>query len=202
MHPSTFLARQPVFTTRQFAVLCDRSVASGSHTLARMLKSGLIVRLTRGLWAQPDHPGFTPYAAIPYLLGNEQGYISFLSAMHRHGLLSQIPGGIQAATTGHTRRLHTAFGLFEFMHLKPEMMTAGVVASESTSGYPIATAEKALLDTLYIATRRGRRFARLPELDLENIVPERFYSLLDQQIQAQSILQAIRRRVAELGMSP
>lgn len=30
----------------------------------------------------------------------------------------------------------------------------------------MASGEKALLDTFYISTRRGRRFASLPELDL------------------------------------
>lgn len=40
--------------------------------------------------------------------------------------------------------------------------------SETPRPYLIATLEKAVLDTLYISTRRSRRFARLPELDLQN----------------------------------
>ncbi|MCW5571063.1 MAG: hypothetical protein KIT78_08185, partial [Steroidobacteraceae bacterium] len=50
----------------------------------------------------------------------------------------------------------------------PAMFLAGVQWSETPLPFRVATIEKALLDTLYVATRKGRRFAKLPELRLED----------------------------------
>jgi hypothetical protein len=58
--------------------------------------------------------------------------------------------------------------------------------------YQIACAEKALLDTLYIATRKGTRFASLPELDLsENFSKEMFLNLLNKCVLDKRIKSAI-----------
>ena len=46
------------------------------------------------------HPYFHPLSCVPYLLGKEQGYVSFLTALHLHCVISQIPKTIQIATTG------------------------------------------------------------------------------------------------------
>jgi hypothetical protein len=101
------------------------------------------------------------------LLGSEQGYVSYLSALHLHGVIAQIPANVQVATTGQARSVRTPVGTFEFLQLKPEMLLEGIEWSDSPKPYRIATVEKALLDTFYIATRKKRRFAKLPELDLD-----------------------------------
>ena len=62
--------------------------------------------------------------------------------------------------------------------------------------------EKALLDTLYIATRRGKRFARLPELNLEAIDASVLSALLDELVTAPAIRRAIRVRLERLGVLP
>lgn len=198
MHFTAFLARHALFTTRQFAVQCNCRVDSASRRLARLVEQDALVQLTRGVWAQPEHPLFTPYAAVPLLLGNEQGYVSFLSAMHRHGLVSQVPGSVQAATTGHSRTLLSPLGRYEFLRIKPEMMIAGVAISSTTPPYVVATAEKALLDTLYIATRKRRRFASLPELDLGEIDQGRLRALLNAQVKWRPIRRAISGRLSSL----
>lgn len=199
MDTTTFLMKHAVFSTRQFAALCDIRVDAASRSLARLAAGPGIVRVTRGLWCQPGHPRFSPYALVPFLLANEHGYVSFLSAMHLHGLISQIPGSIQVATTGHSRELRSSIGRFEFMQVKPQMMTAGIEASDTEPAYGIASPEKALLDTLYIATRKGRRFARLPEVDLTEIDIKRLNSLLDQQVQAPQVRSAIDLRLRGLS---
>lgn len=167
-----------VFTTRDFARLEGISVAAASKRLARVRRGNRsLVQLTRGIWANTAHPGFTPLACVPLLTGAEQSYVSFLTALHIHGAVSQIPAGIQVATTGHTRRLRTAVGSFEFLQLKPDMFAHGIVWSDSA--YRIATLEKALLDTFYISTRKKRRFSRLPELELKEAgFSERRYNAL------------------------
>jgi hypothetical protein len=76
--------------------------------------------------------------------------------------------------------VRTPVGTFEFFQLKPEMFRDGVVWSDSPQPYRIATVEKALLDTFYIATRKRRRFAKLPELSLRdaNFKKQRYRALV------------------------
>lgn len=153
-----------IFTTRDFARAADLSVAAASKQLARLRRgSRSLVQLTRGVWANTAHPHFSAPACVPVLLGSEQGYISFLSALHIHGAISQIPASIQIATTGHTRKLRTPVAIFEFLQLKPEMFALGIEWSDSARPFRIAAVEKALFDTFYISTRRNRRFAKLPD---------------------------------------
>jgi len=198
MNPTTFLLEHAIFTTRQFAALNHVRVDAASRSLTRLAPKAGITRVTRGLWCQPAHPRFSVYAAAPFLLANEHGYVSFLSAMHRHGLLSQIPGSVQLATTGHSRVLTSPIGRFEFIRIKPEMMTAGIESSDTEPPYAIASAEKALLDTLYIATRKGRRFARLPEVDMTVVSYKDVRELLHRQVQAAPVKRAIEARLLSL----
>lgn len=156
-----------VFSTRDYARAAGVSVAAASRQLERLRRGNRSLRrLTRGVWANSGHPYFSALACVPVLLGAEQGYVSFLTALHLHGALSQIPATIQVATTGHARQLRTSVGFFEFFQLKPELTFAGVAWSDTPRPYRIASVEKALFDTFYLSTRKKRRFARLPELEL------------------------------------
>ncbi len=179
-----------VFTTRHYAVARDLSLSAASHQLKTMEKKKWFQPVTRGIWANPSHPYFTPMACVPVLLGVEQGYVSFLTALHRHQAISQIPRSIQIATTGHSRRLKTSFSDFEFFQLKPEMMLHGVEWSNTHIPFRMATPEKALLDTLYMATRKGKRFASLPQLQ-EGFRKNKFRLLLEDQVQSVRIRAAI-----------
>jgi len=155
-----------IFTTRDFASYSSLSMPAASKRLSRLADKKLLTRITKGLWANAGHPWFHPLACVPYLLGKEQGYVSFLTALHLHGLVSQIPKTIQIATTGHARTLDSPVGKFEFLQIKPELMKQGIKWSNTHLPYLIATAEKALIDTLYLSTRKNRRFAHLPEIEI------------------------------------
>lgn len=155
-----------VFTTRDYANRGGVSMSAASKSLARFARKGLLTRVTKGIWANTNHPYFHPLSCVPYLLGKEQGYVSFLTALHLHGVVSQIPKTIQIATTGRARVLDSPVARFELFQIKPELMQQGIDWSETRLPYLIASAEKALLDTLYLSTRKNRRFARLPELDV------------------------------------
>ena len=199
MDPIAFLAQHAMFTTRGFAFAAGQRLDSASRWLGRLSRRKALIRVTRGIWAQPGHPAFTPYAATGLLVGNEHGYVSFVSALHRQRVLSQIPGAIHVATTGHRRTLDSPIGRFEFLQLRPPMMTGGIEMSGTEPPYAIATAEKALLDTFYIATRRGNRYQRLPELDLADFDERVFVELLHRQVAAEPIRRAIATRFAGLA---
>ncbi len=190
------------FTTRDYALNEGLSVSAASKQLKRLMQKGLIVFVTRGIWANSSHPYFSPMGNAPYLLRAEQGYVSFLTALHRHGVLSQIPSTIQIASTGHTRTQKTPIGTFEFFQIKPEIMSDGIGWAESRLPYRIACPEKALLDTLYITTRKGKRFASIPELDIHesSFEHEKYKKLLASLRVPISIVNAIKARSQDLGI--
>ena len=183
-----------IFTTREYANHVGLSMSAAAKRLARLSKKKLLTRVTKGVWANTGHPYFHPLSCVPYLLGKEQGYVSFLTALHLHGVISQIPKTIQVATTGRGRSLNSSVGDYEFFQIKPELMQQGVDWSDTRLPYLIATPEKALLDTLYLSTRKNRRFARLPELDVtqSGFRSREFERLLDQLPIPTRILSAIR----------
>ncbi len=185
-----------IFTTRDFANYSSISIPAASKRLLRLADKRLLTRVTKGLWANTSHPHFHPLACVPYLLGKEQGYVSFLTALHLHGLISQIPKTIQIATTGHARSLNSPVGHYEFLQIKPELMKQGIKWSDTHLPYLIATAEKALIDTLYLSTRKSRRFARLPEVDIRQTAfrKREFERLLDQLPISPRILSVMRAR--------
>lgn len=112
-------------------------------------------------------------------------------------MISQIPRTLQIATTGHGRKLVTSVGTYELFGLTPKMMRSGIEWSDTRVPDRIATAEKALLDTLYISTKRGGRFRSLPELDLTRFSVRRFRSLLAS-IDTPRVMTAVERRFAAL----
>ena len=192
-----YLQQEFIFTTNSYACSNDLELSAAAKQLNRLHKKHSIEKITRGIWANVNHPYFSPLAAVPYLLGKEQGYISFLTALHFYGIISQIPSKIQIATTGHYRELKSPIGFFEFIHLTPYMMREDVRWSNSKSKYLIASPEKALLDTLYISTRKGKKFSSLPELDLENLNMKRFKYLKDN-IKSKEIKTAIEEYVRDV----
>lgn len=185
------------FTTRDYANLAGLSVAAASKQLSRLKQKKTLVQLTRGMWANTAHPYFTPLSCVPVLLGAEQGYVSFLTALHHHGLISQIPSSIQIATTGHTRQRKTPIARFEFLQMKPEMFLHGIEWSSTAKPYLVASAEKALVDTFYITTRKSRRFAKLPELELNTPAfnLRRFQTLVRELAFSPQIASAIQRQM-------
>ena len=190
-----------VFTTRDYATASDVSMSSASRRLEKLSGRKALTRVTKGIWANTAHPHFHPLACVPYLLGKEQGYVSFLTALHLHGVLSQIPRSHQIATTGPPRVLDSPLGRFEFFRIKPELMSDGINWSDTYQPYLIASAEKALLDTLYIATRKSRRFASLPEISLDGAFRRREFERLlkqsDYPVRIRSAMESRWRRLRD-----
>jgi len=191
-----------IFTTRDYANYANLSVSAASKKLTRLKDNKLLTHVTKGVWANTGNPYFHPISCVPCLLGKERGYVSFLTALHLHGLLSQIPKTIQIATTGHSRTLDSTVGHYEFIQVKPELMQQGIVWTDTPLPYSLATAEKALIDVLYIATRKNRRFVRLPELTLNTGIFSRhkFRQLFQKLPLSTRILNAMQVRAEALGV--
>jgi hypothetical protein len=130
-----------------------------------MEQGGLIKRAARGLWYVPSDSRFTAFSLVTFLPGKHRAYVSFLSALHLHGMIEQIPQIIYAATTGPTRVKKTPAGTYSFHRIQPDFFT-GFDWYRDRRDFLIATPEKALVDSLYLSSRRGKRFRSFPELDL------------------------------------
>lgn len=152
--------RRPIIETREAAVRLGLSISRASQLLHSLEESGLVRRLRRGLWALP--PDIDPFTAPPYLTAPLPAYVSFWSALARHGMIEQVPRQIFVASLDRSRRVTTTVGTYSIHHLVPELF-GGYDGSEE-DGY-LATPEKALFDTVYLSVPRGGQI-HLPELEL------------------------------------
>ena len=149
----------PVFETRDASALLQVSPANANMILRRLADQKLLTHLARGKWMT----GTVPRFALPELISAPYpSYVSMQSALFHRGLIEQIPAVIYAATLGKPRRVHTPLGVISFHRLPPELFHGFEMEND---GAKIASAEKALFDTLYLSPARSRLFSRLPELE-------------------------------------
>ena len=160
------LAR-PVFTTAEVQAIRGGSLSSIVQSLSALARQGVVARIRRGLWALKMGTAAEnsfPYALLPYIVPAGRGYVSFTSALHLHGIIGQIPQAVTVASPTHTRTVHTSMGTF-FIHRIAPSFFKGYDWYRGTGSFLIAEPEKALVDCLYISTRRNKRFAYFPEMD-------------------------------------
>jgi predicted transcriptional regulator of viral defense system len=157
---------KPVVTTDDAALALGAERSAATQTLKRLATTGLLKRIRHGLWATDSN--LDPLLLPEYLTAPFPAYISFHSALFFHGMVSQIANVIYVASLAQTRTVRTSVGTYSVHRLVPTFF--GGYDTVKTSGVRLATPEKALLDTLYLAPARSRLFAHLPEVEL----PEHF----------------------------
>ena len=134
------------------------------------MKAGRLVQLRRGLYALAGPHRKNP--AHPFLVANRlkrASYVSLQSALEFHGLIPDYVPSITSVTTGRPETLHTPYGTFIFRHIKKEAFF-GYRPLDLGGGQSafIASAEKALLDLLYL-TPGSDRLDFLTEQRLQNL---------------------------------
>lgn len=154
---------RPVFTTREAAMLSGSSLSNASKTLKTLEKKGLIFKVARGIWAETGNEKLSLYSVIPFLLPGNRAYVSFISALHLHGIIEQIPQEITLASTVHTKKIHTKLGTFSIHRIPPSFFN-GFDWYKGDCSFLIAEPEKALIDSLYLSTRKKKQFGYFPEL--------------------------------------
>jgi predicted transcriptional regulator of viral defense system len=102
-------------------------------------------------------------SAPEYLTAPLPSYVSLQTALHRRGLIEQIPEVVYAVSLARTQRVKTKVGSFSIHHVAPEVFGG---YDETERGAKVATAEKALFDFAYLSGGRSRLFTHLPELEL------------------------------------
>ena len=154
--------RKPVVTTAEAALVLRAERSATTHTLKRLATAGLLKRIRHGLWT--TDPNLDPLLLPEYLTAPFPSYVSFQSALFFRGMVSQIPSVIYVASLAQTRTVRTSLGTYSIHRLAPSFF--GGYDTVKSSGVRLATPEKALLDTLYLAPARSRLFAHLPEVEL------------------------------------
>ncbi|MBN1294005.1 MAG: type IV toxin-antitoxin system AbiEi family antitoxin domain-containing protein [Candidatus Latescibacteria bacterium] len=152
-----------IFTTREAHAVSGKSLSNVVQGLNHLCRQDVLVKICRGVWAETSIAPISPFRIIPYLPGGQRTYISFLSALHIHGIIEQIPQMITCASLAHTRTLTTALGVFSIHRIAPDFFF-GFNWYKQNGEFLVAEPEKALLDCLYLSGRKGNQFKYFPEL--------------------------------------
>jgi predicted transcriptional regulator of viral defense system len=156
------LGRQ-VFTTHELAQASGRSLSVVTQSLNNLVREGVVVKICRGVWTEEGLGVISPYAVIPYLFPAHRAYVSFISALHMHGIIEQIPQVTTLASTAHAGIIKTSIGAFYVHHITPSFF-CGFGWYKGSGNFLIAEPEKALVDSLYLSAHKGKRFGHFPEL--------------------------------------
>jgi predicted transcriptional regulator of viral defense system len=151
----------PVIGTSDAAAVLGLRTAAASQTLTRLAEAGLLRRLCHGSWWLEE--SLDPLRLPEYLTAPYPAYVSLQTALHRRGLIEQIPEVTYAVSLARTQRILTTAGTVSVHQLAPEVYGG---FEETAHGAKIATAEKALFDVAYLSAGRSRLFTSLPELEL------------------------------------
>jgi len=154
---------RPVFTTHELVSISGKSASTIVQSLNRLEQKGLLIKIYRGIWAEPGAKVLSSFEIIPYLFPRQRVYVSFITALHLHGIVEQIPQVITVASLSHTRTIRTKAGVFSVHQLTPGFFS-GFDWYKGEGSFLIAEPEKALIDSLYLSSRKKKQFGHFPEI--------------------------------------
>lgn len=128
------------------------------------------MKLGRGFYANSfSPPSLEEVAGLLY----PPSYISSEYALFMHGVMDQAPYVVTCVTLNKTKTFDTDLGRISYFHIKPELFFGYSVQD----GIILAEPEKALLDLVYLARKRGLE-PTLDELNWEHVRSDRLRCLL------------------------
>ena len=154
---------RPVFTTQEISAISKKSLSTTTQALNNLEKEGLILKAYRGIWCEASKEYISPYSIIPFLFPRHRAYVSFITALHLHGIIEQIPEVITLASTSHSKMIKTKLGAFAVHQIEPRFFD-GFDWYKKEGGFLIAEPEKALVDCLYLSAFKKRQFGHFPEI--------------------------------------
>jgi predicted transcriptional regulator of viral defense system len=159
--------QKPFFSLDDVAYTLGIQPGSAAVLCSRYVKKGLLVRLKRGLYArteqlrnygQQDLFRLANFLQVP-------SYISLTTALSYHGLTTQVQRGFfESISLKRTRKFEV--GQFTFLYSKISLYL--YKGFERVEDVFIALPEKALLDSLYLASL-GRYSLDTSALDLTKV---------------------------------
>jgi len=154
---------RPVFTTHELITISGKSSSTIIQSLNRLVKQGLLIKIYRGVWAEAGVKGISVFEITPYLFPRQRVYVSFISALHLHGVIEQIPHAVTLASTAHTCTIRTKVGTFSVHRIAPAIF-GGFDWYRGEGSFLVAEPEKALIDSIYLSSRKKKQFGHFPEL--------------------------------------
>ena len=136
-----------------------------------MLKSGLIVRVKKGLYVFGPQANKPPYSqAVLANLIYGPSYISFEYALAYHQMIPERVSVVTSITTKRRKQFHTPVGTFVYEHTRGTRYPFGVSQVEMDGKHRVlmASKEKALIDLLN-RQRLIRSIANLKQHLLDNL---------------------------------
>lgn len=136
--------------------------------LSRWVKAGRIYQIRRGLYSiAPPYQKRPPH---PFLVANhlqKASYVSLQSALSFYSIIPEVVTAVTSVSTGRPERLETPLGIYEFRHIKTELLFGYRMTEVGGQNAFLATPEKALLDLIYLQPG-GDSMPYLQELRLQN----------------------------------
>ncbi len=151
--------KQPILQTSDVAAYFKINSAHASKILGRLVQAGKFVSLMRGKWITSSQ--IDPLILPEYLTSPFPAYVSLQTALYYHGMISQIPNTIYAISLARTRQYVTSLATISIHHVHADFF----FGFETQGHIKIATAEKALIDVLYLTAAKSNLFKALPELE-------------------------------------
>ena len=185
--------RSPVVTTSEVAALMRGRVDSANKMLGRLTTRGVVKPLARGLWALGRD--LDPKVLSRYVAGPSPSYVSLLSALRFHGMISQIPRSTYVMTLGRPQEVETSMGDFSIHTMAPEVFGGFVATPE---GALIASPKKALFDVFYLSGTKPRTFSSLPEVELPNGFDFGMVRNWTRKVPSKRLRTIVERRTSEL----
>jgi predicted transcriptional regulator of viral defense system len=153
-----------LFSTRDLAVVFPgRNRQLANLQLHQWVRRGWVKRLKRGLFelAWPD-PVVLPDLFIANRL-YEPSYVSLETAMFQHGLIPEVAAQVTSVTSATTKRFVNYHGAFSYFSVMPGAFRGYGLAMVERREVRMAEPEKAIVDRIYAATRKGEHFPSLVE---------------------------------------
>ena len=155
--------KKPVFTTFELVSASGKSSSAVTQGLNYLVKTGILVKIYRGVWAEANNREISLYTAMPYLFSRQRAYVSFISALHLYGIVEQIPQMVTVASLAHTKTMRTSLGTVAVHRITP-VLFCGFSWYKGDGSFLIAEPEKALVDSVYLSVCKKRQFGHFPEL--------------------------------------
>ena len=166
---------KPYFSHEDVAGLLAIKKESAAVLCTRYVMKGLLTRLKRDLYVRTEtlaHLATTDLYRIANLL-QVPSYVSLMTALSYHGVSTQVQRGfVENVSTKRTRAFDSGGIVFRYLKVSTPLY-GGFVKDQ---GAFIASPEKALLDSIYLASM-GRYVLDLPSLDLSKLDRKRLIHL-------------------------
>ncbi len=152
---------KPFYSIADIEKITDVSRKSIYVTLNRLVEKGILGRIGTGIYRL-----FTAKVSVEKIAGSLYipNYLSFESALSRHGILNLVPYTLTFATPRKTKRSVIEGRDVEFRQIKKDLFWG----YEMQGGIYVAKPEKAFLDLVYLASR-GIASIDLDELNLKKL---------------------------------